>query len=110
MENPKFKIQRSTDDQFYWNLQAKNGEVILTSERYTTKQSCKTGIESSKRNVDERSFKRLVARNDQYYFVQIANNNEPIGVSEMYESTYSRDNGIAAVKRDAPVAGIEDAT
>jgi uncharacterized protein len=42
----KFEIRRSIDDQFYFVLKARNGEVIATSETYHTKQACKRGIKS----------------------------------------------------------------
>lgn len=34
----KFEIKRASDGQFYFNLKARNGEIILTSERYTPRQ------------------------------------------------------------------------
>ena len=34
-------------------LKADNGEVIATSQVYTTKDSCKKGIESVKKNAPE---------------------------------------------------------
>ena len=37
MGSPKFVIQRS-HDQFFFNLAAANGEIILTSERYTSRR------------------------------------------------------------------------
>lgn len=32
----KFVLQHTADGQYLFNLQAANGEVVLTSERYTT--------------------------------------------------------------------------
>ncbi|GAA3521040.1 hypothetical protein GCM10022393_39220 [Aquimarina addita] len=51
MANPKFKIQKSSNDQFYFNLHAPYGQIIATSEMYTTKQGCENGIESVKTNA-----------------------------------------------------------
>jgi len=51
MANPKFKIRKSNDDQYYFNLHARNGEIVATSERYKSKQGCKNGIESVKTNA-----------------------------------------------------------
>lgn len=48
---PRFEIRRSSDNQYYFVLLAPNGEVIATSEMYTSKQGCKSGIESVKRNA-----------------------------------------------------------
>ena len=34
-----------------WRLKASNGEIIATSEGYSSKTSCKNGIESVKKNA-----------------------------------------------------------
>ena len=47
----RFDINRSSDDQFYFNLVARNNEIIATSEMYTTKQNCINGINSVKTNA-----------------------------------------------------------
>ena len=44
MSTPKFIIQKSKDGQTFFNLKAANGEVIATSEMYTTKAACYNGI------------------------------------------------------------------
>lgn len=46
----KFEIKKS-GDQYICVLKAGNGEIIATSERYTTKASAKNGIESVKENA-----------------------------------------------------------
>ncbi len=47
----KFVIKKDKGGQFRFNLKAGNGEVIATSEAYTTKAGCKNGIESVKKNA-----------------------------------------------------------
>ncbi len=51
MAEPKFKIHKSNNGQYYFNLHAPYGQIIATSETYTTKQNCKNGIESVKVNA-----------------------------------------------------------
>ncbi|WP_106794726.1 YegP family protein [Aquimarina sp. Aq78] len=51
MADPKFKIRKSSNREYYFNLYAGNGQVIATGETYTSKQSCKDGIESVKTNA-----------------------------------------------------------
>jgi uncharacterized protein YegP (UPF0339 family) len=46
----KFVIRKS-GGQYHFVLKAGNGEIIATSERYTTKAAAKNGIESVKNNV-----------------------------------------------------------
>ncbi len=48
---PKFEIYNDSKDEFRFRLKAKNGENILSSEGYSSKASCKNGIESVQKNV-----------------------------------------------------------
>ena len=59
MADPKFKIHKSSNDQFYFNLHAGNGQVIASSEMYTSKQNCETGIESVKENAPKAEIEDL---------------------------------------------------
>lgn len=36
---PKFEVYMSRDLQYRWRLKAGNGEIVATSEGYTTRQS-----------------------------------------------------------------------
>ena len=45
----KFVLKKTSDDQYMFNLKSGNGEVIATSERYTTKQNALGGIDAVKR-------------------------------------------------------------
>ncbi|MFV0419892.1 MAG: YegP family protein [Dysgonomonas sp.] len=107
----KFEITKRKNGEFQFNLKASNGQVILTSEGYTTKENCKNGVESVKKNspLDER-YDRLVAKNGKPYFNLKATNGQIIGTSEQYESVASRDNGIESVKKNAPDASVDDLT
>jgi uncharacterized protein len=48
----KFELKKS-GDQYVWVLKAGNGEIIATSERYTTKAAAKAGIDSVKKNATD---------------------------------------------------------
>jgi len=47
----KFELKKTSNGQFRFNLKAGNGEIIATSESYTTKQSALNGIESVQNNA-----------------------------------------------------------
>ncbi len=103
----KFEITTRKNGEFQFNLKASNGEVILTSEGYTTKAACINGAESVKKNaVEEKRFEKMVAKNGKPYFTLKATNGQIIGQSQMYASERNRDNGIASVMKNAPVAEI----
>jgi len=50
-KNPKFEIYKDKADEFRFRLKAKNGQIIATSEGYTTLKNCVNGIESVKKNA-----------------------------------------------------------
>ena len=66
MENPKYQIFLGKDDQFYFRLRARNGEIILASEGYTEKHNAVNGIDSVRENapIDDR-FERKMSSDDQ---------------------------------------------
>lgn len=109
MNNPKFELYTDKGGEYRFRLRARNGQVILASEGYSSKSGCTNGIESVKKNAphDER-YQRETSSNGKYYFKLVAGNYEPIGRSEMYERAQSRDKGIEAVKRVAPDAPVDD--
>lgn len=105
----KFEIKKDKSGQYRFNLKAGNGQVILSSEAYTTKASCENGIESVRKNSqDDSKFDRLTAKDDSPYFNLKATNGQIIGTSEMYSSTSAMENGIESVKTNAPNATVED--
>ena len=107
----KFVITKRTNGEFQFNLNANNGQTILTSEGYATKPNCENGIESVKRNAqDDSKFDRKTASNGKSFFNLKATNGQIIGSSQMYETETSRDNGIESVKNNAPDATIDDQT
>lgn len=105
----KFQIKKAKSGEFYFNLLAANGEVILTSEMYKAKASAKNGIRSVQKNstVDVR-FEKRASKSGKPFFVLKAANHEVIGKSELYESDKSCDGGIASVKKNAAGAATED--
>lgn len=107
----KFVVSKRNNGEFQFVLKAGNGQVILDSEGYSTKQSCLNGVESVRSNsqTDER-FERKVAKNGQHFFNLKAGNGQVIGSSEMYGSEAARDQGIASVKTNAPEAALDDTT
>jgi uncharacterized protein len=107
----KFDLKKSTDGQYFFNLKASNGQVILTSEMYKEKGSAENGIDSVKTNAPkDEHYERKVSSEREPYFVLKAGNGEPIGTSEMYSSTAAMENGIDSVKTNAPLATVHDLT
>lgn len=103
----KFEVSVRKNGEYQFNLKATNGQVILSSEGYTTKAACINGVESVKKNAaEEKRFEKLEAKNGKFYFTLKATNGQIIGQSQMYASEASRDNGIASVQKNAPEAEV----
>lgn len=98
----KFVISKRANGDYQFNLIASNGQIILSSEGYTTKSACEHGIESVIENSqNDSNFVRKTALNENYYFNLKATNGKIIGVSEMYASEAGRESGIYSVKLNA---------
>lgn len=103
----KFIITSRTNGEFQFNLQAVNGETILTSEGYVTIASCIDGIRSVKNHSQDASmYEKLTASNGKLYFTLKADNGQIIGTSQMYADEHGRNIGIGSVKQNAPNALI----
>ena len=107
----KFVVTTRKNGEFQFNLVAGNGQVILTSEGYSTKAACLNGIESVKKNSQEIArFEKKTTDSGAFRFNLKASNGQVIGVSQNYTSEAGRDNGIDSVKKNAPDAEISDET
>jgi uncharacterized protein YegP (UPF0339 family) len=103
----KFEVTVRKNGEFQFNLKATNGQVILTSEGYTTKSACLNGVESVKKNAgDINRYEKKVAKNGKPFFNLKASNGQVIGASQMYASEKTMLAGIESVKKNAPDAPV----
>ncbi len=100
-----------------FNLVASNGEVIGTSEHYTTEKACLAGVESVRNNapvaevedqtvegyetVKHPKFEVYKDKRGEFRFRLRARNGEIILVSVDYKAKASCKNGIESVKKNA---------
>lgn len=116
----KFVVKKTANG-FKFDLKAANGEVIATSEVYTTEKACLNGIDSVKVNsageVEDQTvdpieskkhpkFEMYLDKSGEYRFRLKARNGEIIATSEGYKSKAGCQNGIESVKKNAPEANI----
>jgi len=117
----KFVI-RKTNTGIKFDLKAGNGEVIATSEVYTTEGACRKGIASVQKNapvaaVEDQTvegyaqekhpkFEIYADKAGEFRFRLKATNGQIIAVSEGYKAMASCKNGIESVKKNAPEAAI----
>ena len=119
----KFVI-REVNTGVKFDLKAGNGEVILTSEVYTTEAACRNGIESVMKNapvanvenqteegwetMTHPKFEMYEDKGGEFRFRLKARNGEIIAVSEGYKAKASCLNGIDSVKKNAAEAEIAE--
>ena len=117
----KFVI-RKTNTGIKFDLKAGNGEVIATSEVYTTEESCRKGVASVQKNapvaaVEDQTVEGFAAEKHpkfevytdkagEFRFRLKATNGQIIAVSEGYKAKASCLNGVESVKKNAPEADI----
>lgn len=96
---------KPSGSQFMFNLKGGNGETVLTSELYVSKQGAHGGIASVKVNAPlDARYERRTNTGGAPYFVLKAANGEIIGTSEAYSSTSARNTAIEWVRANAPSA------
>lgn len=112
MNRTEFQIFRGQDGQFYFRYNAVNGEQLLSSEGYTTKQNCLGGVASVKRlSPSESSYVRFTDSAGEYRYNIVAASGEIVArSSEGYSTSQSREHAINIVKADAATAEVKDLT
>ncbi|MBC8021856.1 MAG: YegP family protein, partial [Burkholderiales bacterium] len=109
--NGWFAVSKSKTNDFYFVLKAGNGEVVLTSEMYATKDSADAGIASVQGNSHEDSrYERAKGSDGKFRFNLKAANHQVIGTSQMYATEATRDAGIASVKDNGKSKTVKDNT
>ena len=117
----KFVI-RTVNTGIKFDLKATNGQIIATSEVYTTEAACRNGIESVMKNAPAANVEDQTVENfevlkhpkfemyqdkaGEYRFRLKATNGQIIAVSEGYAAKASCINGIESVQKNAADAEI----
>lgn len=105
----KFHLKKASNEQFYFNLLAGNGEIILSSEPYKAKPSALDGIESVRKNAQrDGAFEVKAAAGGKFHFVLKATNGQVVGTSQLYASEASAKAGTESVRNNAPDASLQD--
>ena len=103
-------VVKQTKTGFKFDLKANNGEVIATSEVYTTEAACMNGLEDQTvENYEAKTHPKFEMYSDkagEYRFRLKARNGEIIAVSEGYKAKVSCIAGIESVHRNAPTATV----
>ncbi len=115
-------IVRRTNTGVKFDLKAANGEVIASSEVYTTERACRKGIQSVMNNcigeIEDQTVENYTALKNpkfeiytdnagEYRFRLKAKNGQIIAASEGYKKKSSCLNGIESIRKNAPGSTVE---
>lgn len=115
-------VVKQTKTGVKFDLKATNGEIIASSEVYTTERACLKGIQSVINNcvgeIEDQTvenfavlkhpkFEVYTDKAGEFRFRLKAKNGQIIATSEGYKKKPSCLNGIESVKKNAPEASIE---
>ncbi len=104
----KWIIKHKGDKEYTAYLFASNGEILLTSEVYSTVDGAKTGIETIKKNIALGNFEITRDKADRYFYKLKSSANRLICVGESYSTRQSCVNAIESVRRFAETAKVMD--
>ena len=95
----KWIIKEKGEGEFVAFLYANNGEIMLTSEIYTSEESARAGIDTIRKNVDGGTFVNYKDKNKNFYFKLKSVKNRILCVSETYKSEALAESAKESVKR-----------
>ena len=118
----KFVIKQAKSGPMF-NLKAGNGEIIATSEVYSSMDACKNGVASVAKNAPianledqtvegfetqkNPKFEVYADKRGEFRFRLKATNGQIIATGEGYKALASCLNGVESIRKNAPDAKIE---
>ena len=106
-----FELKLAKNGEYFFNLLAGNGQVILKSEMYSSRSAAENGIASVQKNSgDKGQYECKTSSSEKPYFVLKAKNHQVIGQSQMYADQSGCDNGIESCMANGSTTEIKDLT
>ena len=95
----RVEVSAGETGQFHFNLFAKNGEIVLSSESYTSEAAAWNGAFAVQDAASvATNFAVKTATDGRYYFTLTADNGQTVGTSQMYTTKAAAQAGITSVQ------------
>ncbi len=95
----RVQVEAGSTNQFRFNVFAQNGQVVLSSESYTTAAAAWNGAFAVQdAAVTASNFAVLTSADSRFYFTLTADNGQIVGISQMYTTKAAATSGIASVQ------------
>ena len=104
----RYVITKKDNGDYQFDLESDTGNVIFTSESFSTKKNCKKGINSVKSNALLPNQYERKKEEDESYFILRSQKGKIMGMSQSYKSESGFENAILSVMQTAPDAPMDD--
>lgn len=106
--NGKWTVEFKGEGEYISKLAASNGEVMLSSEIYTTEEGARNGIATIVKGVDSGKFVIYQDKNKNYYYKLKTAGNRLLCVGEIYKSKERCLKAVETVKRIAKNSPVSE--
>ncbi len=97
-----------TEETYYFELRASNGEKLLSSEEYTSYNGVLKGIETHKTNIEKGNFRITLSKKGHYIFKILSGKNTLLCTGENYSSLTRCESARESTKRFAKSALLDE--
>ncbi len=99
---------QDTEEMYFFELHASNGEKLLSSEEYTSYNGALRGIETHKTNILKDNFKITLSKKGDYIFKLLSGKNTLLCMGENYATKARCESAIESAKRFAKTAVVDE--
>ena len=97
-----------SEEMYFFELHASNGEKLLASEEYTTYNGAIRGIETHKNNIIKGNFRITLSKKGDYIFKLLSGKNMLLCMGEHYATKARCESAIESAKRFAKTAILDE--
>ncbi len=100
--------EADSEETYFFELHASNGEKLLSSEEYTSYAGAVRGIQTHKTNIEKDNFKITLSKKGDYIFKLLSGKNMLLCMGEHYATKARCESAIESTKRFAKTAVIDE--
>ena len=99
---------KPVESNYFFELRASNGELLLASEEYSSHAGALKGIQTHKDNVEKGNFRITLSKKGDYIFKLLTAKNTLLCTGANYKSLERCESAIASTKRFAATAVLQE--
>ena len=103
-----FDGAQDEEETYFFELQASNGEKLLSSEEYSTLVGALKGIETHKANILRNNFRITTSKKGDFIFKLLSGKNTLLCTGENYPTQVRCEKAVESTKRFAETAYVEE--